>query len=274
MGIIDNAYHYLNTKFCQPAVWFDSFFVDDRVTQDARAGTMVRWYHDYTVSEAGEYQYQTYLKAKVHLPFASEKLKLIFESDVEEDVLELFPEQEDELEASLGLRYDWYAREKSSFNLKVSAAPSIEMRYRYSYSFSPDTLLRFTQRVYQRKGVTGETSQIDIDYTLNPYFLLRWANIAKYDSELEGFELGSGITLYQSLSNKRALNYKASITGYDQPDEYLGNIHLSLTYRQNIYRSWLFYELTPAYDWNKDYSLKREGEGSVTLRLEFLFNNV
>ncbi|MBL4816072.1 MAG: hypothetical protein JKY74_11375, partial [Shewanella sp.] len=26
----DQAFDYLNTKFCQPAIWFDSFFVDDR----------------------------------------------------------------------------------------------------------------------------------------------------------------------------------------------------------------------------------------------------
>ena len=33
--VIDKTYHYLNHKFSQPAIWFDSFFVDDRISEDA-----------------------------------------------------------------------------------------------------------------------------------------------------------------------------------------------------------------------------------------------
>ena len=49
--VIDRAFDYLNTKFCQPAIWFDSFFVDDRIEEDARAGTVIRWYNDFSFYE-------------------------------------------------------------------------------------------------------------------------------------------------------------------------------------------------------------------------------
>lgn len=274
IGVLDSTYHYLNTKFCQPAIWFDSFFVDERMTDDARAGTMIRWYSDFSWSETDGYQFRTSLKAKVHLPKATKKLKLVFESDTDDDVFDLFPSSGDELENSLGLRYDWYAKERSSFNIKVTLRPSIEARYRYSYPITKNTLLRFTQRIYSRKKVLGESSQFDLDHDLNEQFLVRWTNYAKYEDDTNNFELGSGLTLYQSISSKQAMNYKASVTGYDRPDAYISNTHLSMTYRQNIYRDWLFYEVTPEYNWNKEIDEKRQNEAMLTFRLEFLFNNV
>ena len=63
-GFIDKTYHYLNTKFCQPAIWFDSFFVDDRIREDVRAGTMIRWYNDFSRSEFGGLKFKSKLNAR------------------------------------------------------------------------------------------------------------------------------------------------------------------------------------------------------------------
>jgi hypothetical protein len=274
VGSLDKTYHYLNTKFCQPAIWFDSFFVDERITDDARAGTMVRWYNDFSWSESDGFKFRTSLKAKLHLPRATKKLKIVIESDADDDLQDIFPSNSDELENSVGLRYDWYAREKSSFNIKVTLRPSIEARYRYSYPLSQDTLLNFTQRVYSRKSVLGERTQIDVDHTLNEQFLVRWTNYAKYEDDINSFELASGLTLYQSVSAKQAVSYNASITGYDKPDAYISNTNVSITYRHNIYRDWLFYEITPEYNWDNKIEEDKIDEATITFRLEFLFNNV
>lgn len=271
---LDTAYHYLNTKFCQPAIWFDSFFVDERVTDDARAGTMVRWYNDYSWSESEGFTYKTSLKAKLHLPKATKKLKLVFESDADDDFQDLFPSSGDELENALGLRYDWYAKEKSSFNIKATLRPSIEARYRYSHSFTQYTLLSLTQSVYSRKRVLGERTQLDVDHTLSENFLIRWTNYAKYENDVDHFELGLGLTLYQSISSKQALSYKASLTGHDKPYGYVSNRHISITYRQNVYRDWLFYEITPEYNWDSELEEDKINQATITLRLEFLFNNI
>ena len=273
-GVLDKTYHYLNTKFCQPAIWFDRFFVDERVTNDARAGTMIRWYNDFSWTEKEGAQFRTRFSAKVHLPKASAKLKLVFESETDDDVLGLFPPRDKEPKSTLGLRYDWYAKEQSSFNFKVTLKPSIAVRYRYSYPIAHDVLFRFTQRVYRRKDTLGERTQFDLEHAINQKFLIRWTNFAKYDDDIDHFELGSGINLYQYISPKKALNYKVSVTGYDKPELYVTNTQLSATYRQNIYRDWLFYEVKPEYNWSKDFKQDREQQATITLRLEFLFNNI
>ena len=274
---VDIAYNYINTKFCQPAIWFDSFFVDTRATEDARAGTMVRWYHDISWTESESPEYGMKLTARLNLPKVSKKLKLVIESDDEDMDIDSFkePSATDENDGTIGLRYDVSAKDNSSFNIKVTLRPSIELRYRYSYPFNDETLARFTQKIYQKKKITGESTHIDVDHKINSKFLIRWANFAKFESDVEDFELGTGLTLYQYISKRRALSYKAGVSWYTKSSPYLSNTHLSLVYRQNILRKWLFYELIPEINWDKEnvYS-NTERELKFTLRLEVLFKNI
>jgi len=271
-GMIDKAYHYLNTKFCQPALWFDSFFADDRVTEGARAGTRVRWYNDLIVEEAGNLTYQSKLTASIHLPKVTKKLKLVFESDYEDDAFTDFSDN-DKQNSALGLRYDIRTKGRSSFNIKVTLKPSIEARYRYIYPFTEQTLARLTQKIYQKKGVTGEISQFDLDHAFAEKYLLRWANFAQLESATSGFEIGTGLTLYQYISKKQALSYKANIIAQESSSYRINHKHLSVTYRHNILKKWFFYELTPEINWDKEDNTATQKEASFTLRLEVLFKN-
>lgn len=273
-GMVDQAFHYLNTKFCQPAIWFDSFFVDERVQEDARAGTLARWTNDFVFVENEGYQYKTKFSTRFHLPKVTKKLKVVFESDDEDSLFDLFPSSTEEAENELGLRYDWYAKGRSSFNIKASLRPSIEARYRYSYPFTSQTIARVTQKIYQKKKVTGESTQIDIDHSFSKKYLLRWANFAIYEDDIKGWEIGSGFTFYHYISNKQALSYRASATGTNRPEHYIDNTHLSISYRHNYLRDWFFYEITPAYNWNKEEEFVRESEASITFRVEILFHNI
>lgn len=271
---VDLAYHYLNTKFCQPVVWFDSFFEDNILNQDPRAGTMVRFYSDLSSSESDNFSYQNRLKVRVRLPRVTGKLKLIFESDDEDDRLALFSNNKEHANSSIGLQYDLSSKERSSFNIKVNLTPSIQARYRYRNQLTDKLAAGFTQKLYQKKKLTGEITQFYTDYSFSPEFLLRWANFAEYSWDTDNFELGTGLTLYQYISEKQALNYSANIKDEDSSNLNISNSHLSLTYRHNILRKWFFYEITPEMNWSKDIYNNRQKEASITLRLEVLFNNI
>lgn len=273
-GFIDKTYHYLNDTFCRPAIWFDSFFVDEGVSSDAHAETMIRWYNDLSWSDLEGLEFTSKLNARLRLPRVTRKLKLVFESEDADEPFDLFPRDEKDTQNELGLDYDLYTKRRSSFNIKISFRPSIEGRYIYSYPLTAQTLFRFTQRLYQREKVTGESSQIDLDYSIHPKFLLRWTNFAKFESDIDGFKIGTGLTLFQYISKKQAINYKASIGGPDKPYHYINNSHLSITYRHNILRKWFFYEITPEINWNKTADTARQKEATITLRFEVLFTNV
>lgn len=274
-SVVDNTYNYLNTKFCQPALWFDDFFADERVTEDARAGTMVRWYNDFIWLEGEGFSFKPNLSARLYLPKINKKLKLVIESDNTDTTDDLFPGGgTDQSNNALGLSYDVSVKDRSSFNIKATIRPSLEARFRYVYPFTSQTLWRFTQKVYQRKSVTGEATHFDFDHSFNEKFLFRWANFAKLETDLDGFEFGTGFTLYHYISPTQALNYRTSITANNKPYHYINNTHLGVTYRHNILRNWFFYELIPEINWPKDAYQEQRKELSFTLRLEVMFKNI
>jgi len=271
--IIDKTYHYINETFCQPAIWFDDFFIDNRVLNDAYAGTMVRWYNDFSLDQNGNTLYSTKIRARVHLPSMTSHLKLVLEADAEDSVINLFPKNFTDPESSLGLNYDWVTKEQQNLSVKVTLKPSIEVRYRYIFPLSEKLLSRFTQKIYQRKKITGSTTLIDLDFAVNHNFLLRWANIARIETD-HLLELGSGLTLYQYISKTQALNYQSSLTSQEKPYHFISNYHLSIAYRQNIFRKWFYYQIKPEINWYKKPNIERYSEAKITLRLEVLFDNI
>jgi hypothetical protein len=274
-SLLDSSYHYLNTKFCQPALWFDNFFVDQRTAKDARAGTMVRWSNDFIWLEGEGFSYVPNINARLYLPKVSKKFKVVFESDTTDSIKELFPEDKSQQpKNALGLSYDVSVKSRSSVNIKATFRPSLEASYRYTYPFTEQTLLRFTQKIYQQRMITGEITHVDIDHSFNEQFLLRWANFAKLDTDVEGVEMGTGFTLYHYLSPTQALSYRAAISAKNKPHHYINNSHLGLTYRHNILRSWFFYELSPEINWPKNIDQEKSKDVSFTLRLEIMFKNI
>lgn len=272
--VLDSAYDYINTKMCEPALWFDDFFVDDRVTDDARAGTSVRWKNDFIYVEGKGFEFETRLNARVRIPKATRKLKLTFENEADDRVRDLFPDSTDDTKSTLGLRYDWIVKSRSSFNIKVTLHPGAQARYRYTYPFSDTTYGRFTQKIYQKEKDTGSTTSLDLDHTLSDDFVLRWTNFAKFETSFDGAELGTGLTLYQYLNDKQALVYEASLYGRTQPYRYLASQRLAVKFRHNVFRKWFFYEVIPEVNWKEEEYEKREDETRLTLRLEVLFNNI
>lgn len=276
-NIVDTTYDYLNSinsQFCRTVIWFDNFFIDDGGVADPSAGTRIRWYNDISWSDLDGLGFDSTVNLRVNLPKVSRKLKLVFESGEEDDPFDLSPTEQEETQNSLGLDYDVFDRGRGSFAIKVSLRPSIEGRYIYTLPLTERTLARFTQKLYQREKITGESTQVDLDYSINPKFLFRWTNFAKYESDINGFKFGSGFTLFHYISDKQAINYKANISSLEKPYRYINNSHLSMTYRHNYLRKWFFYEITPALNWNKTADTERIREATITLRLEVLFSNI
>ncbi|MEH6454352.1 MAG: hypothetical protein V7782_15080, partial [Psychromonas sp.] len=77
------------------------------------------------------------------------------------------------------------------------------------------------------------------------------------------------------LSKRSALSYNTGVTWFTKPSSYLSNTHFSVVYRQNILRKWLFYELIPEVNWEKEDELSHTKQiYKFTLRLEVLFENI
>ncbi|MCW8831262.1 MAG: hypothetical protein OQK32_07060, partial [Gammaproteobacteria bacterium] len=125
----DNAHTFMSIQFCEPSVWFDSFFSDERADEEVRAGTRVRWQNDFVLTEGGVWTYVTNVRASFKLPKAKERINLIFEGDEEEDLQDVVRGAEEERAgANLGLLYELTKSKRADFTIRVKLSPSITFR--------------------------------------------------------------------------------------------------------------------------------------------------
>ncbi len=271
----DEAHTYLSIQFCEPSVWFDSFFSSARVDEEVRAGTRVRWQNDFILTEGGRWSYASNLHASFKLPKTKKSINLIFEDDEDETLRDIVPGSDTESGGNLGLLYEVTKSERANFGVRVKLSPSIAFRYRYKWPITETFITRFTQELFRRDNADGTTSRIDFEKKLSDDFLLRQTNYASKSESFEGKELTSGLVLYQHLTDKSALSYESSVSGVTKPDRYTNNTRVGIRFRQNFHRKWLFYEIAPAVNWNKPLVTdERLGAWEVLFRLEVNFVNL
>lgn len=260
----DQTHNFLSEIFCEPALWFDSFFESDRIDEEVRPGTRVRWRNDFIYTEGGELEYVTDLKASFRLPKAKNKLRLVFESDQEETVEDVVPENKEELKGDVSLLYETYHSPRSNFTIRLRAKPKIILRYRYSYPVSQSFNIRFTQEGFRERTFDGGTTRLDFEKYFGKHFVLRWSTAATVQDNTEGKDWESSLVLYQHIDDKSALSYESSVTGFTKPAYTEDNYRLAVRYRRNIYRKWLFYELVPEVTWPLEYYVDSMGNTIYT----------
>jgi hypothetical protein len=277
----DSTHAVMNTVFCEPALWFDSFYGSDRVIPEV-GGTYVRWRNDFIQVEGQGFKFQTNLNFSVDLPKLSHRLKLTFEGDEDQALQDVLPGAQDEEERNtLGLRLDVKDTNRSKFNISISGKPRIRARYRYTYPFSETFLIRFTQEIQNEKGVNGARTRFDFEKAILPVKLFRATTEGFVTEEFNGVDWSQAFSLFHRLSQKSSVSYEASAVGITRPETLVTNYRLGIRYRQNIHRDWLFFEVTPDITWPLDLSENREtviedrhSVYSIIVRLEIHFANM
>ena len=270
----DEVHTFLSIQFCEPSVWFDSFFSDERIDEEVRAGTRVRWQNNYVLTEGGIWKYTSNIRASFKLPKAKRSANLIFESD-EETLHEVVPASGQEVKGDLGLLYELTESERAKFSVRVKLSPSITFCYRYHYPISETFTTKFTQEWSRRDNADGTLSRIDFEKKIYDNFLLRQSNLVTRSEKFEGKEWANSLVLYQHLTDKSAFSYESSVSGVTKPDRYTKNTRFGVRYRRNVLRKWLFYEIAPAVNWNKLLvNDERKAAWEVLFRLEVNFVNL
>jgi len=86
---------------------------------------------------------------------------------------------------------------------------------------------------------------------LTERLMLRWSNYGNVaqGEDVHGLEWESSLFLFQALSNRRAMTYRALIVGETNAEVPLNNYGFELRYRQRVLREWLFLELVGGVTW-------------------------
>jgi hypothetical protein len=276
----DESQIYINTKFCEPALWFDNFFATDRIFKEGVAGTYVSWKNDFSIDEEEDFEYKPRLNLSVELPFISDRLRLTFEGEGDEDLRDIAPGNGDETANSLGLQVDLSENARSKFSVSVNFSPRIRLRYRYTYPVFEETILRFTEEVQWKNGTNSARSRFDVEQPINDYFLFRSSSALNVSEEYDGIDWLQGFVMYQWVNKKTSLAYELSAEGITEPISITTDYRVGIRFRQNFHREWLFYEVVPEYTWPITFDedrlaieQDRRSKWRLLFRLELHFGN-
>ncbi len=245
----DESQIYINSRFCEPALWFDNFFATDRIFEEGAAGTYVRWRNEFTYDEEEHFKFKTSISASVELPGLKDKLRITFASDEDEDLRDIAPGNGEGTSNSLGLQLDVLENIRSKFNVRLSASPKILFRYRYTYPAFDNLILRLTQEVQRKRKTHSARTLFDIEYAFKQNFLFRASTEGKFSEEYEGIDWLQALVLYHRLDKKTSLSYETSVNGISEPQTLATSYRVGVRFRKNFHRKWLFYEIAPEMTW-------------------------
>jgi len=276
----DETQVYVNSRFCEPALWFDNFFASDRVFREGAAGTYIRWRNEFSYDEEEFFKFNSDVSFSVELPGLQDRLRLTFESDEDQSLRDVAPGGNQNTTNSLGLQLDVTKNTRSKFNISVSFSPRIRLRYRYTYPVFQSITLRLTQEVQREKAVNSSRTLIDFEKLFDNRLFFRSSSEGKLSEEFDGVDWLQAFVLFQRINKKTSLSYEASASGITQPRSLALSYRLGVRFRKNFHRRWLFYEIAPEMSWpvtldaaRQETVISRRSKWLIFFRLEVHFGN-
>jgi len=270
---MDQVHNFVQDNTCEPAVWFDTFFVKDHILLTPRPGLLIvlrnsaRWTEGQGVTWIRDYHLEWKLPQWKKL---LKRSKLYFESRSVADRYTVQPGQPvppgvdrntGVRKPTIGVQADLYTRLRALVSIdtgvKLALHPDAHVRLRYQYTkpFGEVYLFRFSQiAMYQAIEHFTDTTQLDLERKFTTFTFVRWGNNVTYTEGTAGVTWNTGVSLFTQLTPKSAISYDTSMWGVNHPDWFIQNYRIGIKYRRNFYRSWLFYELEPEITWPQNAS--------------------
>ncbi|PCH64121.1 MAG: hypothetical protein COC19_00170 [SAR86 cluster bacterium] len=290
-GLIDEA------AIAKPSPWL---WLDDRQQRvSKRVATLGSALDDWLAGEVvGEHSNESFLRLRLNqsldsidgydskfkiggqldLPRASERWKLIFNTDTE-DLNSLEQNKLDSVNSGValaGFRFEQKLKDKWRFShdLGVRARMPIDPFYRFKASYNTDLnkdwSLGFRQRVWHfRSEGWGYLTQVSVDRSLDDNSVLRINTDVKYRDDVNEIEFGQSVAIHRTLGELETLTYELGLFGLNSPNTRINDYYLQTAYRRAIRSDWLILELIPQLIVSRDESWKPQMR--MTLNLEMFF---
>lgn len=227
------------------------------------------------------------IKLKVDLPRTESRMKLVFDSDPnDQDSLDErnrnVPTEEvrlgDESGATGALSFLLYESKLWRVNPQIGVRgplplePFARLKLRRTQQLDDNWRMRFRQSFYYFHGDGfGERTQLYFERPINENYYFRNKIEAQWQDETNSFEFAEIFSTTHFLNEKHSINYDIGVIGENRPVPRVTSYFVRSTLRKRLYRQWLFASFIPEL-----YFPREEGfelTPSFTLRLEVIFAN-
>lgn len=252
----------------------DLFFADQRA-DDELARSRVRVQRTYSVRERAELSSDTQFRINLRLPKLQDRFKFEINSDKDKkDDKKSGKKSRSERElAKYALNKDWQFR--ADVGVNASIPPKVFTRGRLRKNMtSGDVIHRFVEELAWFSDRDWEmNTTLDSDLSLDEELLLRFRNTSDWKVTRKDYKTAHGPVLLQRIDDDSALSYGATLgTIVEDSVWYVTNYTLAMTYRRNLYKQWIYADLTPGLDFPKVWHFRRTP--FVNFRIEALFGGI
>lgn len=272
----------VSDTFIQTGESVDLFFKNEKYIDQTKAGFLrIRLGSLFQTKESADFNY----KIRAHIPLSKTKKDFqIFLDDVEQSYFDdgdLRKEEESKSEA--GIRYfaPSYEGIDSHYSIGMSSLTGYA-RARYATKFAFDTWsIEPTQQFkYSLKSDWSEETNIYFDKPLDTNTLFRTTLHRKTQSHVDGFDYALAFSYYKTLSKRKGFSYTQQFWGNskyvcdEHPEPYNGISNYSgfFSWRQNIFRKWITYEVQPGVSLHRQYDY--EPNYAIYFNVDFYFGNI
>jgi hypothetical protein len=289
---IDKVQRGVYSGVCGTALWFDGLFGNPRYDLDTTdTFGRVGLFGSYDRRDAFDAKLR--LRARYALPNLKRKLRLTLGRGDDQALLEQRPADSQtpppaSLQATeedswlLGLGYSKESGLENGFDfgagvrLNTPVDPYVKATYRHNFVFASDNMLRFRETPFWRDSRGwGATTQLTFDHLVTDQLLFRWDNIGTTAQDTDGFDWGTSVSAYQGFSQRRAISYSLLLRGETGADVPIQNYGFETRYRQQIFRKWLFLELSGSVTWpREELTEERKVNPGAGLGVEMYFGPV
>ncbi len=268
-NIVDKAHEKLTQQIIKLSNEIDEFFADTKHSDNSINKSKLKISLD-TYFREGRGPYMTpEINYQLVLPKTQRKLQLFIENEDEskEDETErtkfkTAKEDDEENDVSAGLRY---AIEESGIDFSFDTGVLVNVPIVVFSKFRAKKRIPFDQWVLkvneEVKWVNDEgfTSDLDLDFDkrLSRKLILRMVNNAFWNDEDYTIKFENGPSLLQKLSKKSALSYHAHVITVNKPEFVVENYITQITYRERIYKKWLFFQVSPFINFPRERNFHR-----------------
>lgn len=261
------------------AQWFDDFFhKDDRLpNQEARGEARITLGWEPRTRDLSEMEAK--IKVRVKLPKLKDRVDLIF-SDSDDEITQnkvragRTERLRREERFSLALRFK--PKRDSGFSHRIGTGRRAQIfaksRYRTQFHFTEDTDLRWEAAIYyyNRDGFGGDTA-FTLDHKASEDSMYRLDNRFYFRDESNDWLWQHSIQNFRQVDEKTAVISGLYVEGLSRPNYRLMEYLVSVRWRRNTLREWLFYEVEPFILWRRDEDFS--ASYGIALRLEGYFGN-
>jgi len=224
-------------------------------------------------------------KFRLDLPTAKERLRLIFESDPgreERGIAETLPSRATNDEEGSGSLFGlggtsrrkdphagWVSRVQGGIRLHTPIDTYARITFARSWWMgSWEGSTRHRADWFDSDGYSLD-NRLDFSKPLSGKWLLRYTTDANWEEEIDKLVLAQSANLTNILSHRSAITYSAGIIAESLSSTRAQNFFLVATYRRDLHRQLLFFELIPEVTFPREADF--DATWGITARLELYF---